>query len=276
MNFFDRLSNGWQIAKLSFNVLKANSKLIVFPILSGISLLLIVATFAVSIFAAMGWDVDNFEFNRGTSYIFLFIFYVINYFVVVFFNMALIHCAKLYFAGEEVTVKKGLSFSMSRIGVIFSWAVFAGIVGTVLKIIQENTGSIGKFVTGLIGIVWNIATFFVVPIIAYEQVGPLDAFKRSTEMMKEKWGESLGANFSFGLIQFVAIILVFIPAGLIGYFIHPLAGVIIAVPLIFLIITITNAAQTIFISAVYNNIKGDLSMHFDQQLIDGLFESKKK
>jgi hypothetical protein len=37
---------------------------------------------------------------------------------------------------------------------------------------------------------------------------------------------------------------------------------------------ILSAAQTIFISAVYHNINGDVTKHFDQQLVDDLFVKK--
>lgn len=154
MSFFDRMANGWEISKLSFRVLRANSSLIIFPILSGISLLLILGSFFVAIFAGFGWDINNFaSTNPLVDYGLAFICYLVNYFVVVFFNMALIHCARLYFQGEEVTVAKGIRFSMSRIGVIFSWAVFAATIGLLLKAIQENLGIVGKIITGLIGIV---------------------------------------------------------------------------------------------------------------------------
>jgi len=120
MSFFDRLSNGWKIALNSFKILKANKQLIIFPVLSGLSLLLIIASFFTAIWGASGWDVNNIaEPGATTSYLIMILFYVVNYFVVVFFNMALIHCTRLYFKGEEVTVRKGLEFSLSRIRVIF-------------------------------------------------------------------------------------------------------------------------------------------------------------
>jgi hypothetical protein len=204
MSFFDRLSNGWRLAMSSFKILKANQQLIIFPILSGISLVLIIGSFFTVSLANAGWDPDNIsEVSSAGYYILVFLFYLVNYFVVVFFNMALIHCSRLYFRGEEATVAAGLRFSMSRIGAIFSWAVFAATVGLILKAIQENSGIIGRIITGIIGIVWSVATFFVVPVIAYEDLGPIGAVKRSTQMMKEKWGQSLGAGFSFGLISFL-------------------------------------------------------------------------
>src|SRR5688500_4331069 len=129
MSFFDRLSNGWKIARNSFKVLQANKQLIIFPFLSGISLMLVIGTFFTGILANAGWDFDRMEEMSSFSiYFTMFLFYIANYFIIVFFNMALVHCTRLYFHGEEVTVGKGLRFSLSRIGAIFSWAIFADIV----------------------------------------------------------------------------------------------------------------------------------------------------
>lgn len=276
MSFFDRLSNGWKIALNSFKILKANKQLIVFPILSGLSLLLIVASFFTALLGTAGWNVDNIS-DPGTitTYLIILLFYVVNYFVVVFFNMALVHCTRLYFKGEEVTIRKGLEFSLSRIGVIFSWSLFAGTVGAILKIVQEESGIIGKIITGVLGVVWSIATFFVVPVIAYENLGPVAAFKRSAQLMKQKWGESLGATFSFGFIQFIAMIVIGLVLFFVGSLIHPVAGVALAVMGAFVIITIMSAAQTIFVSAVYHDVTDDPVTHFNKALIDGLFENKK-
>lgn len=274
MSFFERLSNGWKIAISSFKVLKENKQLIVFPILSGISLIILTGLFTVGILAGIGWDVDNLNTEGITHYLIAFGFYLINYFVVVFFNMALIHCTRLYFQGEEVTIEKGLKFSMSRIGVIFSWALFAATVGTLLKAIQENSGIIGKIITGIIGIVWNVAVFFVVPVIAYEGLGPIAAFKRSTQLMRQKWGESLAGTFSLGIISLLGIIVVAAPLFFIGAAFHVLAGILLAVLGAFVVMTIVSATETIFLSAVYHNINGDPVKHVNQQLVDGLFVQK--
>jgi hypothetical protein len=276
MGFFERLSNGWNIAMNSFKVLRANKQLILFPVLSGISLILVMASFVTVIFAFAGFNTDNIAAeNEIVNYLWVFAFYLVNYFVITFFNMALIHCTHLYFNGEEVTIAKGISFSMSRLRVILSWALFAATIGTLLKILQENLGYIGKIITGLIGVVWSIATFFVIPVIAYENLGPVDAFKRSAQLMKQKWGESLGSQVGFGVINLLAFLLVAIPLFIIGSFIHILVGIGLALLGAFLIMAIMSAAQTIFISAVYHNVTGNPVEHFNQKLIDNLFESKK-
>jgi len=275
MNLITRLSNGWNIALNSFAVLKENRQLILFPILSGISMILVVGSFVTVLLAANGWDVQALDDqNQITRYLIIFGYYLINYTVIVFFNTALVHCTSLYFRGEEPTVRKGLQFSLSRIGAILSWAVFAATVGTLLRLLQDNLGKIGKIITGLIGIVWSIATFFVVPVIANENLGPLATFKRSAQLVKEKWGEGLGASFSFGLIQLIAILALAIPSFILGYLIHPIAGVVLFVLGVFTIIVIMNAAKIIFVSAIYHNINGDPVKHYNQQLADNLFREK--
>ena len=275
MSFIDRISNGWKLTMNSFKILKENKKLILFPILSGASLLLIMGSFVIAVLASAGWTIDNIqETNATTNYLIMFLFYLVNYFIVVFFNMALIHCTRLYFQGEEPTIRKGIQFSLTRIGSIFAWAVFAATVGTILRAIQERAGILGKIITGLLGLVWSIATFFVVPVIAYENLGPIAAFKRSSRIMKEKWGESLTATFSFGLIHFIAVIVVGLPLFLIGLTIHPLFGAALAIMGMFLVYAILSAAQTIFISAVYHNINDEPVLHFNKQMLDNLFEEK--
>ena len=95
MAFFTRLSNGWTIAMTSLKVLNAHKELIIFPILSAISIVLIIGSFFTVVLAGVGWDINRVQLNdRALAYGVLFIFYIINYFVVVFFNMALMHCAR--------------------------------------------------------------------------------------------------------------------------------------------------------------------------------------
>ena len=275
MSIFEKLSNGWTLSMNSLKVLKANKQLIIFPILSGLSMVLIIGSFVVGMLASSGWDIENIgEQSKTFNYIAGFLFYVVNYFVVVFFNTALVDCTRDYFNGEVPSIQKGLRFSMSRLGAIFTWSLFAATIGFGLKLLQENLGWLGKIITGIIGIVWSIATFFVVPIIAYENLNPLQAVKRSTLLMKEKWGESLGSTFSFGLLRLLAFIIICLPLFFLGLLINPIAGIILMVLGAFLVMAVSSAAQTIFVSAVYQNMNGDPIKNFDEKFADNLFRSK--
>ena len=274
MSIFTRLSNGWTLSMNSLRVLKENKQLIIFPLLSGVSMVLIIGSFVVALLASAGWDFQYInDENTAANYIIGFAFYLVNYFVVAFFNTALIQCTRDYFNGEEPSVKKGLQFAWSRVGAIFSWSVFAATIGFGLKLLQENLGTVGKIITGIIGVVWSIATFFVVPIIAYENLGPIQAFKRSTQIMKEKWGESLASNFSFGLLRFIGVILCIVVFGLLA-FVNPIFGLVIFLLSLFFVLAISSAAQTIFISAVYHNLNGDPVKNFNEKFAENLFRAK--
>lgn len=275
MTIFEKLSNGWTLSMNSLKVLKANKQLIIFPILSGVSMILIIGSFVVGMMASADWDIGYLhDQGKVFNYIAGFLFYVVNYFIVAFFNIALIDCTRDYFNGQVPSVSKGLRFSMSRLGVIFTWSLFAATIGFALKLLQENVGWLGKIITGIIGIVWSIATFFVVPIIAYENLNPVQAVKRSTDLMKEKWGESLGSTFSFGLLRLVAFIVICIPLFFLGQLFNPIVGVGLALLGLFLVMSVSSAAQTIFVSAVYHNMNGDPVKNFDEQFAENLFRSK--
>ena len=92
--------------------------------------------------------------------------------------------------------------------------------------------------------------------------------------MKAKWGETIGANFSIGLVNMVAIV----PLALIAFGIGAMANVAVGAGVfvlgMVLIFAISSALHSIFISAVYNNIKGNLDDHFNQQMLDNLFVEK--
>jgi len=282
MKIFDRLSNGWKIGKMSLKTIHDNPSLMLFPVVSGISLILVTLSFfgggyllfgdAISAIGDETTVVSSLDF---LLYLTVFAFYIINYFVIVFFNVGLVHCAKKILNGEETSVSEGFNFALSRVSTIFAWAFLAATVGIILKTIQERAGAIGGIITGLIGMVWGIATFFVVPVIAFENVSPIQAVKRSAEIIKEKWGESLGANFSFGLFSILGFILVVIPTGFIfGAALHPVAGIIIGIILFLIIQTVVSAASMIFLTAAYEHVNDQTNPYFDGDVLDDMFVEK--
>ena len=277
MSLFSRLSNGWKISMKSFQVLKANKQLIFFPLLSGASMIILIASFAFAAFFAKHWVKELLDSEGGTrvlGYLGIFGFYLVNYFIVVFFNVALMRCVRMSFNGEEVNLRDGLNYSFSRIGTILGWSIVAATVGTILKIVQEESGIIGKIITGIIGVVWNVTTFFVVPVLAYEKTGPIEAIGRSAGIIKAKWGESLAGNFSLGLVQLLALLLIAVPLFFIGSVINTFAGLALAVFAGILIIAIISAAQAIFISAVYQQAQGVEVAMLNDEMVDDLFVKK--
>ena len=150
----------------------------------------------------------------------------------------------------------------------------AATVGVVLKAIQERSGAIGKIVTGMIGMVWGLATFFVVPIIAYENVTPIQAVKRSAEVMKDNWGESLGATFSFGIFNLLGTILIALPLFLVGIMINPVVGIVLGALAFALVQIVVSAANVIFLGAVYSHVNNEPTGNFEGAALDSIFMPK--
>ena len=55
------------------------------------------------------------------------------------------------------------------------------------------------------------------------------AFKHSSQIMKDNWGESLGGNFSFGLVQFIGILVIGVTLFFLGSLVNFFVGVPLAV-----------------------------------------------
>lgn len=282
MKIFDRLSNGWKIGKMCLRTIKDNPSLMIFPVVSSISLILVTLSFLGGGYFLFGEEILAMteESNAVDSlgiihYVSLFVFYLVNYFIIVFFNVGLVHCSKMILDGKETSISIGLNFALSRIKTIFAWAILAATVGMVLKAIQERSGAIGGIITGLIGMVWGIATYFVVPVIAYEDVSPIQAVKRSAQIIKEKWGESLGANFSFGLFTLIGLILIVLPIGFIlGALIHPIAGVVVGLILFLIMQTAVSASNVIFLAAAYEHVNDRPNTYFESDVLDDMFVPK--
>src|SRR5579859_817357 len=182
---FDKLSNSFALAKASWNVLLSDKKLLVFPIVSGLCCVLVMATFAAP-FLFKPQLLDFLGDNEGINppiwvYPVAFAYYFCNYFVVVFCNSALITCALIRFNGGEPTLADGFRAAWSRLPQIAAWAVVAATVGLILKAIENSNDKVGRFISGLLGVAWSVLTFFVVPVLVVEKVGPIQAVKRSVE-----------------------------------------------------------------------------------------------
>ena len=212
---FQRFSTGYSLARQSWGVLRAEKQLIVFPVLSGICCLMVMASFAIPLFVAGGGaeligDVEQDAKGGGENQMqnvfylaVLFLFYFVNYFVVVFFNSALIACAIKRFYGGTPTIGEGLKASMNRLPQIAGWALVSASVGLILRVIESRSEKFGSIVSSLLGMAWAALTYFVVPVLVVEKVGPIKAIRRSGVILKESWGESMGAHFGIGFIIFL-------------------------------------------------------------------------
>ena len=205
----------------------------------------------------------------------LFIFYVASYFVVIFFNTALIICVNARFHGKEMSVIEGVSRASQHIPSIFAWALVSATVGIILHLIERRAGFIGRIATAIVGGIWSLVTFFVVPILILEDKGVVDSVKESVALMKRTWGESTVGSGSiiliFVAIGIVGLIFVFVTL-LIGNMIVLGVAVVLFILLVVVLAIVASAMQGIFVTSLYTYARtGTVPAAFNEDLIKNAF-----
>lgn len=281
----EKIKNSWSLIVASAKVLQADKELLIFPILSAVGVLVLSILFFVPLIFGNLLD-SLFGSQSGIfGYIVLFLFYIIQYMVIFFANTALVGAAQIRLRGGDPTVSDGLRIASSHLGAIFGYALIAATVGIILKAASEKSKGLGRFIISLIGFAWNIATFLVVPVLVTEGIGPIQAIKRSVELLKKTWGEQLIGNFGLGAVFNLAYIVLFIlglglaaAAGILTESIWAVAVVAVIFILLFIITALVNSALSgIFTAAVYEYAaSGRASGFFDENMVRNAFISSSR
>ncbi len=271
MGIFDKLSNTWALMGVSWDILKKDKEMLIYPLISGICCLLVLASFAIPIISSESWQPPGENapaMDQVVYYGVLFLFYFCNYFVIVFFNTAIIACAVKRMQGGDPTLSDGFQAAFSRIHLIAGWALVSATVGLILKIIEDRSEKVGQIVSGLLGMAWTVVSFLVVPVLVVEQKGPFGALKESTQLLRKTWGEQLISGFSFSFLFFIlsipAFLLIFLA------FASSLTYLFIGLAVVYLIVLalVQSALQAIFQAVVYLYAKdGQVPEGFNAEML---------
>lgn len=212
---FQKFSNSWELAKESYGVLKQDKEMMIFPVLSAFMTILLLASFFIPAATMIDWatlDTDS-PTTKALGAVLTFMFYFIGYFVMLFCNTALLHCAKMRFSGGDPTVKDGFQAAMGNLGPILAWAAIGGTIGVILAQLEERLGALGSIIRSLVGGAWTVVTYFAVPVMIFEQLSPMEAIKRSKGIIYDTWGEAAvaavgmrSAQGAFGFLGFIILI----------------------------------------------------------------------
>jgi hypothetical protein len=279
---FQRIANSWELIKASAAVLRADKELIVFPLVSAIGVLIVTAAFALpTVFAGLIDSVLAGE-AQVLGVVVAFLFYLVQYFVIFFANTALVGAAMIRLRGGDPTVGDGLRIAFSRTGSLLGYALISATVGMILRWLSERGGIVGRIVVSLLGLAWNLATYLVVPILAVEGIGPVDAIKRSVELLKRTWGEQIAGNFSIGLVfglLSLLVILVSVPLIVLAANAQSVALIVAVVVIVVLALVfiglINSTLSGIYTAAVYQYaMTGETGGFFRRDLVEGAFRQK--
>jgi hypothetical protein len=276
----NRFSNSWALVQASLAVLRADTELLIFPVISAIGVVLVSAGFLVP-FVVAG---HSHRLEEGPlPFLLGFLFYFATYFVIFFCNSALVGAAMIRLRGGDPTVMDGLRIAFSHFGAIVGYALLSATVGMILKSLQERAGLLGRILISIVGFAWNVATFLAVPVLVVEGVGPIAAVKRSSALLKKTWGEQVIGNGGVGLVfgtMIFGLVLIGIPIFMAAAAAHSPAlliavGAVLA--LAFIALLVLNATlSSIYTAALYlYAAEGTAGGQFQPQLIQGAFRPKK-
>jgi hypothetical protein len=270
------------LIKASFAVLRADKELVIFPIVSAIGVLIVTASFALPM-AVAGFFDELFDGRAQIlGFIVGFLFYIVQYFVIIFANSALVGAALIRLRGGDPTVRDGLRIAWQHVGVILGYALVSATVGMILKWLSDKGKLLGRIASSIVGLAWNLATYLVVPVLVVEDVGPMEAVKRSASLLKKTWGEQIAGNFGVGVISGLAVLVVFllsIPLFVLAAMAESVAlmvlvGLVFVLLLVFLGL-ISSTLNGIYVAAVYRYAaEGEASGFFSEEMVKGAFKVK--
>ena len=281
---FRTIGNTWQITKLSWKVLQLDRELIFFPIMGTLGAI-VVGVIAAGVFAGTGTfdrlGSGETEFNVVDLVVTL-VAYFGGLYMVIFFNAALVAAARERLEGGDPNVMSGIRAVRGMWLAILGWTIITGTVGLILQALQsmarENSHGVMRIVAiiivSLLQTAWAYITFFVIPVLVVERVGPISAIRRSGRLLRQSWGEQLTASFSFFLIYLLALLIVAIPV-VVLIFLWPVGSIIVGVILGGIALASVAAMEGIFKAALYEWVsEGKGSEWFDQQLLSNAYALK--
>jgi hypothetical protein len=136
-------------------------------------------------------------------------------FLATFFNVAFVHEIFDALDGNSVSVSEGIAFALTKLKPILMWTLFAGLIGMLIKALEERFGLFGRWVIRTVGLAWSVASVFVIPVLVLEErsTNPLEVVRRSAGVIRKTWGEALAGyaglqlgGFLVGFSLFVALI----------------------------------------------------------------------
>ena len=283
---FATIGRSFRLIKESYRVLRQDPELIVLTLASffGIAFVVVVA-------GGLGLGTGAFETSEGGisggGYALLGITYFVGYGIVIYFQVALVTAVMHRMEGGDPDIAYALGQANRRLGAILTWALIAATVGLILRALESaargrNGGGaiIGSILVSILGFAWALMVFFVIPVIAAEGVGGIEAIKRSSRTVKQRWGEAIVGNQGISLIVALATIVVAgIPIGLGAAVVGssgPLGVFLIAVGVTIAVFMAAagSALDSTYRAVLYEYAKNGQTGGFSREVLDSAFRPK--
>jgi hypothetical protein len=138
--------------------------------------------------------------------------YFVTMFTATFLNVAFYREILNALNGGPVSLAEGVRFAAGKWKIILMWTLFAGLVGFLIKTLEQRFGIIGQWFMRLVGAVWSVACVFAIPVIVTEEetANPVTVLKKSAVTLTRTWGESLigyvGVSLGGGIVMLASLL----------------------------------------------------------------------
>jgi Family of unknown function (DUF6159) len=187
-----KISRGWRLTQVAWALIRSDRTMLLLALAGIVS-----ATFLTFLVFFLGGYFSSDGSSNHLGLLALIALYP-STLLSVFFNVALACAASAAFDGERLTAGEAICMAYGKRWRIAFWSLIASVVGTLIAELANRLPGGARLFGWLLGSAWALATIFVVPILAMEGVGAVDALKRSSSTVKRRWGEGLTGNVSIG------------------------------------------------------------------------------
>lgn len=201
---FARMRQGWELTKKSWSVVRTHPKLLRLTVTGGVMALVVAIVVGGPGLWLAASDVDS---TRIVGWVLLAIASYLASFFVIYYNVALAAAADEALAGREPDLAAARSRARRQLPAIAGWALVSMIVSLLINGLRDRGGTAGRLLGAIGAAAWTFVTFFVVPVLALEGIGPIAAVKRSAGLVRQKWGQQVTGNVVIGGVATLASIL---------------------------------------------------------------------
>jgi uncharacterized protein DUF6159 len=202
-----RIARSWRLSRAAWHVVRTDRSLLMLAAVSALA-----GGVGLALIFSFSGSFDKGHIKGDELALFALIFAYPLTFVSVFFNTAIAAAAAAALEGRHLSLGEALAVPARRIGQVALWALIAAVVGFVLEQLASRLPLGGSIAARIVGVGWSLASLFAIPILALEDCSAPEALKRSSEVVKKRWGEGIGGNVIIGawmLIAMFAVVVVF-------------------------------------------------------------------
>jgi len=201
-----RIKHSWELIRTSLTILREHKKLFLLFLLSLLPVSIFILLISVGILA--GQQAGG--FLEMMSFLYLEFF---AWFLVIFFNVAFTHGVLILLeGGRSFSIRESLKEALMRMGLIFKWIGFTAVVILLCNCLRWIPPTTAGVVSNIFNLAWLCATYFIAPVMVFENLTATKALEHSLRVLRKTWMELI----VFGAIIGAAILLVAASAAGVG------------------------------------------------------------